>query len=151
MTNDTTAFDCRQCGHCCEGEGGIVLASTDQQRLADHLGLALDAFLDRFTRRKGDKIHMGSRPDGYCVFFEAGCSVHPARPNICRAWPFFRGNLLDASSWELSLEYCPGINPRVSHEDFARQGLAYLRENALGHDDDPGAANALSTKGMPKP
>lgn len=151
MTNDPTAFVCRQCGHCCEGEGGIVLAAKDQQRLADHLKLALDAFLDGFTRRKADKIELASRADGYCVFFEDGCAVHPARPNICRAWPFFRGNLLDASSWELSRGYCPGINPTVSHDAFAEQGLAYIQEHALAQDDDPDGPNALRIQGIPKP
>lgn len=151
MSTENTAFACRQCGHCCEGEGGIVLASKDQNRLASHLNLTLDAFLEAFSRSSGDKIQLGSRPDGFCIFFDQGCSVHPARPDICRAWPFFRGNLLDATSWELSLEYCPGINPNVSHGIFARQGLTYLQENALAHNGDSDAPNALSVKGIPKP
>ncbi len=150
MASENSAFACRQCGHCCEGEGGIILASKDQIRLADHLGLTLDAFLERFSRPSGDKAQLDSRPDGFCIFFDQGCTVHPARPDICRAWPFFRGNLLDASSWELSLEYCPGINPKVSHETFAREGLNYLQENALGHDGDTDAPNALCVKGIPR-
>ena len=128
-----------------------MLTRKDQKRLADHLGLPLEAFLLAHTSCHGHKVQLGVREDGFCVFFADGCGIHAARPDVCRAWPYFRGNLLDASSWELSLEYCPGINPKVSHGVFARQGLAYLQDNALGHSGDAGAPNALCVKGIPKP
>ena len=35
-----TVFNCRMCGHCCEGRGGIVVSPTDLARLAAHMGLA---------------------------------------------------------------------------------------------------------------
>ncbi len=151
MEATQTAFECRRCGHCCQGEGGIVLTSRDQERLALHLGLEPVDFLARHTCRKGERVHLGVREDGLCVFFQDGCGVHPARPDICRAWPFFRGNLVDASSWEMALEYCPGINPGVSHEDFVRQGLECLRAQGVGVTGDPGAPSALKLDGIRKP
>ncbi|MFZ5427472.1 MAG: YkgJ family cysteine cluster protein [Thermodesulfobacteriota bacterium] len=151
MSQDQPAFDCRRCGHCCQGEGGIVLTSRDRDRLAGHLGLGLDAFIAAHTTRKGEKYHLGVREDGYCIFFEDGCGVHPARPDICRAWPFFRGNLLDATSWELSLEYCAGINPGLPHEEFVRQGLASLKSQGVRHCDEPDAPHALRLDGIVKP
>ena len=64
-------------------------------------------------------------------------------PDVCRAWPFFRGNLVDADSWGMALDYCPGINPEAGHAAFVREGLRYLRENGLEGDDAPDGAGAL--------
>lgn len=151
MNAEKSAFECRRCGHCCQGEGGIVLAPKDQERLALHLGLSLAEFLGAHTTCKGPKVHLGVREDGFCIFFHDGCSIHPARPDICRAWPFFRGNLLDASSWELSLEYCAGINPKLTHEEFVRQGLESLKGQGVGVRNDQDAPNALRLDGIGKP
>ncbi|WP_243309976.1 YkgJ family cysteine cluster protein [Fundidesulfovibrio agrisoli] len=151
MNDNDSAFECRRCGHCCLGEGGIVLTVKDQQRLADHLGLELAAFLQAHTTTRGTKVHLGVRADGLCVFFDEGCGIHPARPDICRAWPYFRGNLIDDSSWELALEYCSGINPNVPHQEFVRQGLAALREQGVGVTGDPDAPSALKLDGIEKP
>jgi Fe-S-cluster containining protein len=131
--SESLAFICRLCGHCCQGEGGIVLAEGDIARLATHLGLSREAFLDRAAQLVQGKYRIISRPDGFCLFFAAGtgCGVHPARPDICRAWPFFRGNLIDAVSWEMAQDFCPGINPDVPHTEFARQGLVYLRQHGI--------------------
>ncbi|GFK95792.1 hypothetical protein NNJEOMEG_03660 [Fundidesulfovibrio magnetotacticus] len=151
MEANNLAFDCRRCGHCCKGAGGIVLTGKDQQRLALHLDLPLDRFLADHTVRKGERVLLDVRDDGFCIFFQDGCGVHPSRPDICRAWPFFRGNLLDESSWELCLEYCAGINPSLPHEEFVRQGLATLREQGVGGCGDPDAPSALRLDGIAKP
>ena len=66
-----------------------------------------------------------------------------AKPDICRAWPYFRGNLLDADSLELSKEFCPGIPPDLAHADFVRQGLACLVREHLVGSAGADEANAL--------
>ncbi len=144
MTERKEAFTCRRCGHCCRGEGGIVLTQKDRERLRLHLNMSLDAFLETWTLRKGEKYHLKNREDGYCVFFEEGCSVHPARPDICRAWPFFKGNLIDQLSWEMIQDYCPGVAPEAGHEEFVRQGMRYLRENGLCRERDGESPEALT-------
>ncbi|GAB6036005.1 YkgJ family cysteine cluster protein [Fundidesulfovibrio butyratiphilus] len=151
MTAALKAFVCQRCGHCCSGEGGIVLTARDQARLAAHLGLDLERFLATYALRSGAKIQLACNDQGACVFFDQGCGVHPARPDICRAWPFFRGNLLDRESWTMIQEYCPGVNPEAGFEEFVRQGIAYLRENDLVHDGDDDAPSALRIHGVPIP
>lgn len=151
MTTGDKAFECRRCGHCCHGEGGIVLTQKDLLRLAAHLGLAPEDFVEAHATRKGDRLHLGVREDGWCVFFADGCGVHPARPDICRAWPYFRGNLMDAASWEMSLEYCAGINPSLPHEEFVRQGLCELKSQGVGCCGDPDSPHALRLDGIDKP
>lgn len=92
------------------------------------------------------KIRTGN--DGYCIFFVQGrgCTVHKGKPDICRAWPFFRGNLVDAESLHMAKEFCPGIDPGVTHETFAAEGRRYLEEHSLCAHDDTCEANALIDK-----
>ena len=88
-----------------------------------------------------------SRQDGCCVFYQDGCGIHPARPDVCRAWPFFRANLIDAASFAMAREDCPGIDPEASHETFARQGEAFLQSQGLvraGDEDVPRAITGIA-------
>ena len=142
----TPAFDCRRCGHCCAGEGGIVLSPGDAARLAGHLGLAVDAFLAAHAEAKGRLPRLLTGADGYCEFYDhalPGCGVHPARPDVCRAWPFFRGNLLDAGSWAMISEDCPGVERGAGHAGFAAQGREYMREHGLFKPRGPETPEAL--------
>ena len=137
------------CGHCCEGRGGIILAAKDRARLAEHLGMTEEAMLERYAETVSGRIRLIVGDDNYCIFYDQdkGCSVHPARPDVCRAWPFFRGNLVDSESWKMVQDDCPGVNPKAGHEEFRRQGTAYVR--ALNVDEsDPDAPAALS--GIPE-
>lgn len=133
------AFECRMCGHCCEGSGGIILTAKDQTRLAAYLEIRVEDLLNRYAEvQDGGKYGIITGDDNYCVFFRQGkgCTVHPGRPDVCRAWPFFRGNLVDAVAWEMVQEDCPGINADVPHAEFARQGREYLTELDLLHEEE---------------
>lgn len=144
------AFDCTMCGQCCEGSGGIVATLEEQKAMAAFLNLDLGYFQDSYIRGSRDKSFVRAGTNGLCFFFdkEKGCAVHPVKPRTCRAWPFFRGNLLDESSFEMAREYCPGINREVSFEEFVRQGLLYLEKQDLSWDRKPSTANALNTGGI---
>lgn len=140
-------FDCRRCGDCCQGEGGIILDAADILRLAAFLGLPREAFLARCAETRDGRIRVRTAADGYCLFYDhelLGCTVHPARPDICRAWPFFRGNLADETSWRLAQDACPGIVPGAGHQAFARAGREYLRRNRLLRPEDGDAPRALT-------
>lgn len=133
------------CGSCCEGKGGIVLGPRDLARLATHLRLSQTEVIDKFGQSSGTKIRLKNGDDGFCIFFakEKGCAVHTAKPDICAAWPFFKGNLVDKESLHMAKTFCPGINPDISHEDFVEEGMAYLKANHLLADDSTREANAL--------
>jgi Fe-S-cluster containining protein len=139
------AFECKRCGHCCEGTGGIVLTAKDRERLAAHLDLEMAEMLERYAERVGGKYRLRVGEDGFCVFFRAGhgCGVHPGRPDICRAWPFFRGNLVDKTSWEMIQSDCPGVEAKAGHEAFVAEGLAYIRKHGLAHEPGPETPHAL--------
>lgn len=140
-----TAFECRMCGHCCHGEGGIIMSAKDQKRLAEYLNISVEELLDQHSEFRNGKASLRTGDDGFCIFFREGCSVHPGRPDICRAWPFFRGNLVDTLSWEMIQEYCPGVNPKAGHVEFVRQGKEYLRNEKLLRYDPDTDPNALIT------
>lgn len=139
-----SVFDCRMCGHCCQGQGGIVASAPELERLASFLGMDVAEFRERYTEPQGRKTVLRCADNGFCIFFdpEKACTVHPAKPDVCRAWPFFRGNLADAVSWELAQDYCPGIKAESGHPEFVRVGLAYVRDAGLaksGREDEAGA------------
>jgi len=140
------AFACTRCGACCQGAGGIVLAARDRRRLAGHLGLSEAALVERYAEERGGRTVLGQGPDGYCVFYDQklpGCGVHAARPDVCRAWPYFRGNLVDEDSWGMAADDCPGISITAGHAEFVRQGRAYLAEHGLSRPPGEDAPNAL--------
>lgn len=136
-------FDCQRCGHCCEGHGGIVLQPADQIRLAQRLGLSESAFCDAYAELSNGKLTLRVGDDDRCVFFREGCTVHEVKPAVCRAWPYYRGNLLDPVSWEMAADYCPGIVLAAGHEAFIREGLAWLKAAGLLAPDAPQSPNAL--------
>jgi uncharacterized protein len=143
-----SVFNCRMCGHCCEGRGGIVVSPSDMTRLAAHMQLPPEQVAEQYCERIGGKLKIRCGDDGYCVFFHqgSGCGVHEGKPSICRAWPFFRGNIEDAASLAMAKEFCPGIEPDAKHAQFALEGREYLQENGLLASDSSCEANALILK-----
>ncbi|MBR3664452.1 MAG: YkgJ family cysteine cluster protein [Desulfovibrio sp.] len=138
-------FDCKMCGSCCEGTGGIVVSPKDLNRLASYLAISEEQVIERYAEYVGSKLKLRNAENGCCIFFakDQGCQVHAGKPDICRAWPFFRGNLIDAESFAMAKEYCPGIKQGVSHQAFVEAGYAYLsREDLVAHDGTQ-EANAL--------
>lgn len=138
-------FSCRMCGHCCHGSGGIVVGPSDLPRLSAYLQVSDADFLARHTESRNGKPMIKTGDDGYCIFFhtEKGCAIHPARPDVCRAWPYFRGNLIDSISFGMAREDCPGIERHASHAAFAREGFAYLHSHGILACDPAREARAL--------
>ena len=139
------AFTCRMCGECCRGEGGIVVGPRDLPRLCGHLRMEAERFIAHYCYQHDGKIKIRTGPGNCCVFFlpGSGCSVHKAKPDICRAWPFFRGNMVDEDSLAMAKEFCPGINSVIGHAAFVRAGLCYLEQHQLRASDPEHEANAL--------
>jgi hypothetical protein len=132
-----------------------VLGPADLPRLCAHFDRDEAEFLAAYAETRRGKPALKTGEDGFCVFFrkDAGCSVHPARPDVCRAWPFFRGNLVDAVSFSLACEDCPGINREIGHRDFALAGFLYLRESDLlaGDLEREGRALIVAERDLPFP
>jgi len=105
-------FECQGSGRCCtaRGEHGYVyLSLTDRRRLALHLGLATAAFTRLHCEKSEGLFHLKA-PGSDCRFLEAGrCSAYEARPEQCRAWPFWSENL-EPEVWTREVAaFCPGV------------------------------------------
>ena len=104
------SFSCTRCGDCCTGVPGYVwVEPTEIEALAQHLGLSVDSFGERYLRTVGRRYSLIEKPGGDCVFFDKGCSVYPARPTQCRTFPFWRSNLKSERAWDEIADECPGI------------------------------------------
>ena len=126
-------FQCRQCGDCCAGRGGIFVKPDEVEAMAALLALSVA----EFGRRYVEVSSMGPRltvADGVCVFLMAGslCRVHPVKPFICRQWPFLPALLVDPDELEHAKTACPGLNPACTHEDFVEAALNHAREENSG-------------------
>jgi hypothetical protein len=121
-------FQCRQCGDCCAGRGGIFVKPEEVEEIAALLGLPVADFCRRYL----EVSELGPRlatANGVCVFLLEGnrCRVHPVKPFICRQWPFLPVLLVDPEELELAKGACPGIDPDCSHEDFVGEALNQAR------------------------
>ncbi len=130
---DKRVFHCKMCGQCCFGFGGILVDSKELSKIANFLHLDKKKVIENFLK-KGEKYYYIKEKDGACIFFdkkEKKCKIHPVKPDICKAWPFLRGNMVDEISFNMAKGYCPGINPEVTFEEFVKAGKKYLSKEGL--------------------
>jgi Fe-S-cluster containining protein len=106
-------FVCRQCGDCCKGFGGTYLHPEDIDAISGAIGLAPAEFLARFCRLSGGRPLLAQRPDGYCVFWDAVCTIHAVKPRMCRRWPFIESILVDPANWQIMAAACPGMRTDI--------------------------------------
>ncbi|MBT3259808.1 MAG: YkgJ family cysteine cluster protein [Deltaproteobacteria bacterium] len=117
------AFDCKMCGECCYGEGGIFMEVEEQKRIAEYLGLKLEDFLTGYTEERHGRIYARVGANNFCIFFkkENGCNIHSVKPARCELWPFFPANVADRETWDIAKLACRGINRDCSFEDFVQE------------------------------
>ena len=116
---DGLLFECvPDCGACCTNHDSyayVYLEHGEPERIAGHLELPLEAFLERYTETDEEhRVLSMERPD--CPFLEdARCTVYPVRPVQCRTFPFWRENLANRRSWSRLKRFCPGIDRGERH------------------------------------
>jgi Fe-S-cluster containining protein len=88
----------------------VWVSPEEIEQLAAYRGESIEEFSRRFVRQVVDRYSLIEKPGGDCVFWdkEAGCTVYPARPRQCRAWPFWPENLATPEHWDHVCEICPG-------------------------------------------
>ena len=128
----STVFQCRQCGDCCSGRGGIFVRPDEVEAMSALLALPVAEFCRRFVEASalGPRLTVA---EGVCVFLMEGkyCRVHPVKPFICRQWPFLAALLFDPDELEYAKGACPGLNPACSHGDFVEAALDHARDNNI--------------------
>ena len=117
------AFECRMCGNCCYGEGGIFLEEKQPEQIARFLGIAAPEFVDQYCEERHGRHYIKTGPDKRCLFYneKESCLIHPVKPARCNLWPFYPAIMRDEDGWKEAQDACPGINPDCSFEEFVRQ------------------------------
>jgi hypothetical protein len=77
--------------------------------IADFIGCDSDGFAVTYCRRSGRRYLLAQKEDGYCIFWDEKCTIHPVKPLMCRAWPFIEAVLVDAANWYSMAGSCPGM------------------------------------------
>jgi Fe-S-cluster containining protein len=106
-------FECRRCGDCCKGFGGTYLTGEDIEAISRYIGSNPEKFIARYCSLSGAKPVLAQRSDGYCIFWDKICTIHPVKPRMCRKWPFIESVLVDAKNWLVMADFCPGIRTDV--------------------------------------
>ena len=109
-TNEPEAiFECRQCGDCCRGYGGTFVSKRDIDAIASFLGEDPEYFVANYCRLSGKRFLLSQKKDGYCIFWDRICTIHPVKPQMCRQWPFIESVLRDVANWRIMASMCPGM------------------------------------------
>lgn len=115
-------FACTQCGECCKGFGGTYVSDEDIVAIGQFLDLLPMQVRIKYCVDSGQRRVLTQRRDGYCIFWDGNCTIHPVKPNMCRQWPFINALRLDPSNWKIMADMCPGMHRDVN----LGQLLSYL-------------------------
>ena len=78
------SYVCHACSRCCHNQE-ILVNPFEVTVLARHLGISTTEFSETYT---GDGPFLTRKEAGACVFLgPSGCTVHAARPTVCRMYP----------------------------------------------------------------
>jgi Fe-S-cluster containining protein len=100
--------------------------------IADYLGRP-DGKLERSeVRRVALRHSLTEKPNGDCIFLvrengKTSCAIHEVRPQQCRTWPFWEGNLKTPHDWNTASKNCPGMG-RGQHYSFEEIEAARLQK-----------------------
>jgi uncharacterized protein len=105
------AIDCRQCAECCRVTE-VEISDRDVERLAKHLRISKEKFLQEYSQTGEDGDRILWRSEAGCVFLAGNdCMVYEARPADCERFPhLLKGNgSIAFRMWQFvdRASYCP--------------------------------------------
>jgi hypothetical protein len=90
--------------------GYVYLTEDDLARAAAFLGMSRRSFERRFVYRTKHLLRLLKPRNSQCHFLtNEGCSIHPAKPTQCRAFPFWPEHVGSRGAWNKLRKHCPGI------------------------------------------
>jgi len=125
-------FSCRQCGDCCKGYGGTYVTEKDILAISSFLKVAPDRLIASHCCMSAGKLLLAQGGNGYCVFWDKHCTIHPVKPRMCREWPFIKSVLADVENWKVMSSMCPGIRT-----DFPDEAIRECVALELSKDSSP--------------
>ena len=124
-------FNCRRCGNCCKGYGGTYLTDHDIEKISRYIGTDPQQFVAQYCSLSGKRPVLSQKKDGYCIFWDQLCRIHPVKPLMCRRWPFIESILVDPTNWNIIADSCPGIQtdaPVDALKNYVKLMLAVDRD-----------------------
>jgi len=124
-------FECQAgCTACCEQKGFVYLTEADLVRAAEFLGMTPSAFERKYVYRTRNRLRLRVPHDSTCFFLNGtGCSIHPAKPLQCRAFPFWPELVESRREWQKAAHYCPGIGKGALIQiDVVKEQAQEMRE-----------------------
>ncbi len=106
-------FICKKCGDCCKGYGGTYVTANDIESIAAYIKTEPKKFVSDYCLKSGSKLVLAQSADGYCIFWNDLCTIHPVKPRMCKAWPFIKSVLTDINNWHIMAASCKGIRTDV--------------------------------------
>ncbi|MCB1226932.1 MAG: YkgJ family cysteine cluster protein [Verrucomicrobiales bacterium] len=105
-------YVCQRCGNCCRWPGDVRVTDEEIEKIAHHLGLPLDLFIERYTRLNANRTGLSliDQDGGACVFLKGKneCLIQAVKPSQCAGFP----NAWNFPGWR---EMCEALE--VSEED----------------------------------
>ena len=124
-------FECQPgCTECCRQQGFVYLTEADIARAAAFLGMTAEAFEKEYVYRTRRRMRLRVPHAVQCHFLlDGGCSIHPAKPTQCRAFPFWPELVESRREWQKTARFCPGIGkgPLIQIE-MAREQAREMRQ-----------------------
>ena len=120
-------FRCTQCGRCCHGYGGTYVSDSDITAIAAYIGMDREAVIHHYCRLSGSRYLLAQQENGYCIFFDRNCTIHPVKPSMCRNWPYLESILRDPANWQAMASTCEGMRTDLSEARIlaaVRQAIA---------------------------
>ncbi|KPJ67351.1 MAG: hypothetical protein AMJ45_03095 [Syntrophobacter sp. DG_60] len=131
------AFDCKMCGECCKGKGGIRIVGEEINVIAKYLKITKREFLKKYCVLNGNHYYIKEKEDISCIFLDEDgkCLIHPCKPLPCKLWPYWKGLLNSELDWQALMSFCPGLNKDALYELFVKEGISY-RQKIMNEKDE---------------
>lgn len=125
-------FQCQPgCTKCCEQQGFVYLTEEDILNLSRFLKMTPRAFEKRYVYRTRNLRRLRVPRHAQCEFLKAdGCSVHPAKPLQCAAFPLWPELVASKRNWLRTAQYCPGIGKGPLVQIEVAQAVAHTMHEA---------------------
>ena len=118
-------FECKLCGDCCHGKGGISINEAEMEKIASFINIEKESFALEYTYTSNGRVSIRSGEDGYCVFYDAEnkrCKVRAHRPLGCRIYPV----IYDEDKGIIVDHICPSRGS-VTEKQKAKRGEKVLK------------------------
>ncbi len=89
------------------------MTKKDIQAIAAYIHTDAETFVKAYCQMSGGRPLLVQAENGYCIFWNEECTIHPVKPKMCKAWPFIESVLIDVGNWHIMAGSCYGIRTDI--------------------------------------